>query len=132
MPASSIDAATAHLDVNQISPRATLYRPAMPFMFVILAFLLCTVVWGFFHANPRGVNRNRLLFCNIAILALAAVLASAAAVPLYHDALAARPGQKAVAVYLALMAGGSGFMIVVAAGGLLRNLLLFPLSRRAA
>jgi hypothetical protein len=46
----------------------------MHFMFVILAFLLCMVVGGFFHANPRGV----------------------------------------------------------AVGGLLRNLLLFPLSRRSA
>jgi hypothetical protein len=28
------------------------------------------------------------------------------------------------------MAGGSGFMIIVASGGLLRNLVLFPFSRR--
>ena len=28
----------------------------MHFMFLILAFLLCAVVWGFFQANPRGVN----------------------------------------------------------------------------
>jgi hypothetical protein len=28
------------------------------------------------------------------------------------------------------MVGGSGFMIVVAVGGLLRNLLIFPLSSR--
>ena len=65
-------------------------RP-MHFMFLIVAFLLCSVVWGFFHANPRGVNAGRLLACNILILAL-----------------------------------------VVAVGGLVRNLLLFPLSRRHA
>jgi len=106
------------------------YRRRMPFMFLILAFLLCAVVWGFFHANPRGVDRSRLLACNIAILAIGVALAFVAAVPLYHDALAAQPDHKVVAAYLAIMAGGSGFMIVVAAGGLLRNLVLFPLSRR--
>ena len=103
----------------------------MHFMFLILAFLLCAVVWGFFHANPRGVNAGRLLACNAAILALALVLALAAAIPLYGDALERRPEHKAIAVYLAIMVAGSGFMIVVAAGGLVRNLLLFPLSRRA-
>jgi hypothetical protein len=36
-----------------------------------------------------------------------------------------------MAAYLAIMAGGAGFMIVVATGGLARNLLLFPPSRRA-
>jgi hypothetical protein len=104
----------------------------MHFMFLILAFLLCAVVWGFFHANPRGVNARWLLACNVAILALGVVLAAVAALPLYGDALAQRPDHKALAVYLAVMAAGSGFMIVVAVGGLVRNLLLFPLSRRRA
>jgi hypothetical protein len=36
-----------------------------------------------------------------------------------------------MATYLAIMAGGTGLLIVVAAGGMLRNLLLFPLSARA-
>jgi NADH:ubiquinone oxidoreductase subunit 2 (subunit N) len=103
----------------------------MHFMFLILAFLLCAVVWGFFHANPRGVNARRLAACNVAILALGVAFAAAAAIPLYGDALAQRPDQKALAFYLAAMAAGSGFMIVVAVGGLVRNLLLFPLSRRA-
>jgi hypothetical protein len=103
----------------------------MHFMFLILAFLLCAVVWGFFHSNPRGVNARRLLACNIVILALAVAFAAAAAIPLYGDALAQRPDQKALAVYLAIMVAGSGFMIVVAVGGLIRNLLVFPLSRRS-
>ncbi|HEU4353701.1 MAG TPA: hypothetical protein VFR66_17680 [Burkholderiales bacterium] len=104
----------------------------MHFMFLILAFLLCTVVWGFFHANPRGVNTHGLLACNIVVLALAVAFAAAAAIHLYGDALAQRPDQKALAVYLAIMVAGSGFMIVVAVGGLIRNLLVFPLSRRTA
>jgi cytochrome b561 len=102
----------------------------MHFMFLILAFMLCAVVWGFFHANPRGVPRASLAACNAAILGAAAAAAAAAAIPLYGDALATRPDEKALAFYLAAMAGGSGFMIVVAAGGLLRNLVLFPFSRR--
>ncbi len=102
----------------------------MHFMLLILAFLLCAVVWGFFHANPRGVGSLSLLACNIAILALGAAFAAAAAIPLYADALARRPDEKALAVYLAIMVAGSGFMIVVAVGGLIRNLLVFPLSRR--
>jgi hypothetical protein len=102
----------------------------MHFMFLILAFLLCTVVWGFFHANPKGVNGARLLACNVAILLLAVALSLGAAIPFYGDALVAKPDHKAIAVYLAIMVGGSGFMIVVAVGGLVRNLFLFPLSRR--
>lgn len=104
----------------------------MHFMFLILTFLLCAVVWGFFHANPRGVNARWLLACNVAILVLGVALALAAAIPFYGDALAQRPDHKALAVYLAIMVAGSGFMIVVAVGGLLRNLVLFPLSRRRA
>lgn len=103
----------------------------MHFMFLILAFLLCAVVWGFFHANPPGVNTRALLACNVAILVLGVVLALCAAIPLYGDALAQRPDHKAIAVYLAIMVAGSGFMIVVAVGGLVRNLFIFPLSRRS-
>lgn len=106
------------------------YRAAMHFMFLILAFLLCAVVWGFFHANPRGVDRRLVHACNAAILALGVALALFAALPLYADALAQKPDHKAIAAYLAIMAGGTGFMIVVAAGGLVRNVFLFPLSGR--
>ena len=102
----------------------------MHFVFLILVFLVCTVVWGFFHANPQGVNARALLACNIAILALAVALALGAAIPFYGDAIAAKPDHKALAVYLATMVGGSGFMIVVAVGGLVRNLAVFPFSRR--
>jgi hypothetical protein len=102
----------------------------MPFMFLILAFLLCSVVWGFFHANPQGVPRARLAACNAAIIALGIAAALGSALPLYADALASRPDHKALAVYLAIMAGGAAFMIILAAGGLVRNLALFPLSKR--
>jgi hypothetical protein len=102
----------------------------MHFMFLILAFMLCAVVWGFFHANPRGVHRFRLLACNVAIVAAGLAAALTSAFPLYFDALAAKPDHAVLAIYLAVMAGGAAFMIVLAAGGLARNLLVFPLSKR--
>jgi hypothetical protein len=49
---------------------------------------------------------------------------------LHADALTQQPDERALAAYLGLMAGCTLFMIVVAVGGLARNLLLFPLSRR--
>jgi hypothetical protein len=104
----------------------------MHFMFLILAFMLWAVLWGFFYANPKGVPRAQLLGCNLAILILGVGAALTSAIPLYFDALAAKPDHAAVAVYLAAMAGGAAFMIVVAAGGLARNLLVFPLSRRSS
>ncbi len=101
----------------------------MHFTFLILACLLCAVVWGFFHANPKGVGARALLACNAAILVLAAALSLGAAIPFHADALAAKP-DRLLAAYLATMVGGSGFMIVVAIGGLIRNLAVFPLSQR--
>jgi hypothetical protein len=104
----------------------------MHFMLLILAFLLCAVIWGYFHANPRGVPNGRLLACNIAVLALGVAAGLAAGFILYADAVARRPEQLGMSIYLAIMAGGTAFMIVVASGGLLRNLVFFPLSKRAA
>jgi hypothetical protein len=103
----------------------------MHFMVLILVFLLWAVVWGFFHANPRGVAPGKLVACNVVILVLGAAAAGISGFLLYGDALQARPDERAMAVYLAAMAGGSAFMIVVAAGGLARNLLFFPLSSRS-
>ncbi len=104
----------------------------MPFMFLILIFLLCAVVWGFFHANPKGVAAARLLACNIAIVVVAVVAAGRVGLVLHADALAKNPDEAALGAYLAIMAAGTLFMIVLAVGGLVRNLLLFPISRRKA
>jgi len=103
----------------------------MHFMIITLVFLIAIVLWGFFHSNPRGVNRARLLACNVAVLVLAAVAAGIVAQLLYADAVTVKAGEKGMATYLAIMAGGTGFLIVVTAGGMLRNLMLFPLSARA-
>lgn len=103
----------------------------MHFMILILAFLLGAVLWGYFHSNPQGVSRAKLLACNVVVLALGAAVGAAAGVLLLEDGLRAKPGEAGLAWFLAIMGGGTAFMIVVAAGGLLRNLLLFPLSRRS-
>ena len=97
----------------------------MPLMLLLLASLVGAVVWGFFHANPQDAPRSRLHLLNAAILAAAAGLAAAAALPLHADALARHPDQRFMAVYLAIMAGGSALMLVIIAGGLVRNLLIF-------
>ena len=104
----------------------------MHFMFLIMAFLLGAVVWGFFHANPRGVAKGKLLACNVAVLVLGVLAGLAAGFILYGDAVARRPEHLGMSIYLAIMAGGTAFMIVVASGGLLRNLVFFPLSKRVA
>lgn len=103
----------------------------MHFMFLILAFLLVAVVWGYFHSNPQGVPALALHAFNAVVLGLGLAAGGVTASVLYQDA-AAKDGGHGMAIYLAIMAAGTVFMIVVAAGGLLRNLLVFPLSRRAA
>jgi len=100
------------------------------FMLLIFAVLLCLVVWGFFHSDPTGVPRARLLALNVAILALAVVAGGIIGYVLYLDASVVKAGEKGLAVYLGIMAGGTAALIIVAAGGMLRNLVIFPLSRR--
>jgi hypothetical protein len=104
----------------------------MHFMLLIFAFLLGAVLWGFFHSNPQGVGRAALLACNIGVLLLAVAAATASGLGLYADASVVKAHEKGLALYLSGMAGGTAFLIVVATGGLVRNLLIFPLSRRSA
>jgi hypothetical protein len=103
----------------------------MHFMLLIFVVLLCLVLWGFFHSNPGGVPHARLLASNVAILAAAALLGAATGYLLYQDATLVKAGEKGFAAYLGIMAGGTVFLIAVVCGGMIRNLVLFPLSRRA-
>ncbi|MGW8268959.1 MAG: hypothetical protein ACWGNS_00720 [Burkholderiales bacterium] len=103
----------------------------MHFMVLILLFLLGAVVWGFFHSNPKGVPALSLALVNAVILLAAVGVAALVGSVLYGDAVSVKAGEKGMATYLAIMAGGTVFLIVVAAGGLLRNLLVFPISKRA-
>lgn len=104
----------------------------MHFMILIFVILLCLVVWGFFHSNPAGVPKAKLLALNAAILGLAFALGIAIGYSLYLDAAVVKAGEKGLAAYLGIMAGGTAALIVLAAGGMLRNLVIFPLSKRAA
>jgi hypothetical protein len=102
----------------------------MPFMFGIIAFLLGYVLWAFFHYQPRGVNRTYLLAFNLAAVVLALPLSYVAAMWIYSGA-AEVPEKQRLAAYLAIMAGGAAYLALVSLAGLIRNLFLFPLSRRA-
>jgi hypothetical protein len=103
----------------------------MHFMLIILAFVLSVVVWGFFHSNPAGVPRARLTAVNVVVLLGAGITGIAVGDILYADAIVVKAGEKGLAAYLAIMAGGTAFLIVVAAGGLLRYLVIFAPSRRS-
>jgi hypothetical protein len=102
----------------------------MHFMLLIFVILLCLVVWGFFHSNPQGVPRGRLAALNAAILVLALAAGTAAGYYLYLDAAVVKAGEKGLPVYLGIMAGGTVALIIVATGGMVRNLIIFPPSRR--
>lgn len=102
----------------------------MHFMLLIFVTLLCIVVWGFFHSNPVGVPAGKLLALNVAVLALAALLGVTVGALLYADAAVVKAGERGMAVYLGIMAGGTAALITIAAGGLIRNLVVFPLAKR--
>jgi len=103
----------------------------MHFMVLILIFLLGAVLWGFFHSNPQGVPTLRLALINAAILIAALIVGAIVGSVLYADAVSVKAGEKGMATYLGIMAAGTVFLIVVAAGGLVRNLVVFPVSKRA-
>ena len=99
-------------------------------MLLIFLVLLCLVIWGFFHSNPAGVPRVKLLALNGAILALALIAGGSIGYVLYLDASVVKAGERGLATYLGIMAGGTACLVVVAVGGLVRNLVIFPLSKR--
>jgi hypothetical protein len=103
----------------------------MHFMLLLFVVLLCLVVWGFFHSNPIGVPRGALHTLNAAILALAVVAGVMVGYMLYADAAVVKAGERGLAGYLGIMAGGTAALVTIATGGLLRNLVIFPPSRRA-
>lgn len=100
-------------------------------MLLIFVALLCLVVWGFFHSNPAGVPRAKLLALNCVILVLALIVGGIIGYVLYLDASVVKAGEKGLATYLGIMAGGTSALVVVALGGIVRNLIVFPLSKRA-
>jgi len=102
----------------------------MPFMLLIYAFLFTTVIWAFFHYRPRGVNRVHLALYNVATLVVAVPVSCLAAIWIYSGA-ADMPEKQKIIGYLAFMAGGTAYLLTVSLAGLVRNLFVFPHSRRA-
>jgi len=102
----------------------------MPFMLLILVVLLVVTVTAFLNTSPRVANRRPLLAFNVLTLALAVPVAITVGIWIYADAAALKPDGKGMAAYLGVMAGGAAALLVVAVSGLVRNFLVFPLSRR--
>jgi predicted lysophospholipase L1 biosynthesis ABC-type transport system permease subunit len=102
----------------------------VPVTFLILAFLLCLTVWAFFRYSPPGVPSKRLATVNATAVVFAIVLAAIACDWMLRAA-AAEPRSRGLSWSLALMAGSSIFMTVIALGGTIRNFLLFPLRTRS-
>lgn len=104
----------------------------MPFMFLTLAVIVVIAITAFFGTSPRVQNRRALLAVNVAILALSIPAAAVVGWWIYADAAALKSGGRGMAAYLGIMSGGSAALFVVAVGGLLRNFLIFPRSKRIA
>jgi uncharacterized membrane protein YoaT (DUF817 family) len=102
----------------------------MPFMLLTLVVIVVIAITAFLSTSPRVANGRQLLVFNIVVLALSVPAALAVGFWIYGDAVAAKADEKGMAVYLTIMAGGTAALLVVAIGGLVRNFLVFPRSRR--
>jgi hypothetical protein len=98
---------------------------------IVLAVLVVIAVAAFLRTSPQGVDRRKLLAYNGVTLALSVPAAIAAGTVLYADAVSARVGENGMAMYLAVMSSGATVLVVIAVGGLFRNFVAFPRSRRS-
>lgn len=102
----------------------------MPFMLLTLVVVVVIAVVAFFGTNPHVPNPRALLTFNVAVLVLSVPVGVAVGFWLFGDAVAAKPHEKGMAVYLGIMAGGTASLFVVAIGGLVRNFFVFPRGKR--
>jgi hypothetical protein len=102
----------------------------MPFVFLTFAVIVVVAVSAFFGTSPRVENRRALLAVNVAILALAIPAAAVVGWWIYVDASALKSGGRGMAAYFGIMSGGSAALLVIAVGGLVRNFVIFPRSKR--
>ena len=102
----------------------------MLLLIVLMVAMIAVVVSYFWQLSPRGVNRAKLLGATMIVVAVAAGVARLAGYILYRGG-AQQVEKKDMLAYLAIMAGGMAFLLVVLVGGVIRNLLVFPRSRRA-
>jgi hypothetical protein len=85
---------------------------------------------GVFPLSAARCEANVPRCVHLAAVILAFPLSCFAATWIYSGA-AELPEKQRLAAYLAIMAGGAAFLALVSRAGLIRNLFLFPLSRRA-
>jgi len=102
----------------------------MPLMFLTLAVIGVIAVSAFLGTSPRVAETRKLLAFNVATLALSVPVAGTVGWWLYADAVANQSVSGGIAVSLAIMSGGNAALLVIAVGGLVRNFLVFPRSRR--
>lgn len=98
----------------------------MPFMLLLLIFLTAAVLWAFFRLMPHGVAGAGPLTYNIATLVIALVVSVLVAQWIFSGAAADPQRLEKFGWYLAIMAGGIAFNVIVASAGLLRNFFAFP------
>ena len=101
----------------------------MPFMLLILGFMLVLTVWMLFSLNPRGVSPAALHGFNALLLVVALAVGTAAGMWIY-GAAASMPEKRMYSWYLGISAGGAAFMILLSVGGFVRNFIVFPHSKR--
>jgi hypothetical protein len=102
----------------------------MPLMFVTLAVIAVIAVSAFLGTSPRVAQTRKLLAFNAATLALSVPVAGTVGWWLYADAVANPAVGPGIAASLAIMSGGNAALLVIAVGGLVRNFVVFPRSKR--
>lgn len=102
----------------------------MPFVFLTLAVTVIIAVTAFFNTTPHVANRRAVILFNVAVMALSVPAAVAVGSWLYADAVTVKAGEKGMATFLSIMGGSCVALLVVSVGGLVRNFVVFPRSRR--
>ena len=102
----------------------------MPFMFLTLAVVAVVAVVSFFRTSPNMADGRPVLAFNIATLALSVPAAVVVGWWIYADASTVKVGARGMAAFLGIMSGGNAALFVIAVGGLVRNVLVFPRSKR--
>jgi integral membrane sensor domain MASE1 len=102
----------------------------VPFALISLVVTAAIVVAAFLKTSPRVANTRALLAFNVAVLGSALAVAATVGLWLHADAMTVKADERFMAAYLAVVGGVAMALILVAVGGLVRNFLLFPRSKR--
>lgn len=102
----------------------------MALVVLLMLVIAAVVVTYFWQLSPPGVSQAKVIAANVLVLALAGAAALLSGYVIYRSGME-EVEHKAELAYLAIMAGGMAFLLVVLVGGVIRNLVVFPRSRRA-